>query len=94
MRDRTGWQGSKDLRIPDAITFVLLSPYAPELNPLKKTSGPYLYFYRVAISVFESNVKIVGRCAGAWNGFAGDTEAVRSITTRDDAKAVNGQDVW
>ena len=85
--DGAGWHGSKALRIPENITLVLLPPYAPELNPIENVWA-YLRANRLAISIFETYDEIVTRCCNAWNFFAHDTATVRSITSRDYAKAV------
>lgn len=31
--DQAGWHRSKDLKLPDEVTVLLLPPYSPELNP-------------------------------------------------------------
>ncbi len=31
--DQAGWHKSKDLKLPEGITVLLLPPYSPELNP-------------------------------------------------------------
>ena len=85
--DGAGWHGSKALRVPDNITLLLLPPYAPELNPIENVWA-YIRANRLAISVFETYDENVERCCDAWNFFANDTEAVKSITTREYAKAV------
>ena len=87
--DGAGWHGSSALRIPDNITIVTLPPYAPELNPVENIWA-YLRANRLAISVFDTYDDIVDRCCDAWNAFAGDPERIRSIATREYAKAVNG----
>ena len=87
--DGAGWHGSKALRVPDNITLLLLPPYAPELNPIENVWA-YIRANRLAISVFETYDEIVERCCDAWNFFANDAEAVKSITTREYAKAVRG----
>ena len=87
--DGAGWHGSSALRIPDNITIVTLPPYAPELNPVENIWA-YLRANRLAISVFDTYDNIVDRCCDAWNTFANDPEPVRSIATREYAKAVNG----
>ena len=54
-----------------------------------RVSGrPYLRANRLAISVFETYEQIVTRCCEAWNFFANDTTTIRSITSREYAKAV------
>lgn len=85
--DGAGWHGSTALRVPENITLLSLPPYAPELNPIENVWA-YLRTNRLAISVFETYDDIVARCCGAWNFFANDTATVRSITTREYAKAV------
>ena len=87
--DGAGWHGSRALQVPDTITLLPLPPYAPELTPIEN-AFVYLRANRRAISVFETYEEIVTRCCDAWNVFANDTATVRSITTRDYAKAVNG----
>ncbi|MGI3213305.1 IS630 family transposase [Roseovarius tibetensis] len=87
--DGAGWHGSKALRIPDNITLLPLPPYAPELNPVENVWA-YLRANRLAISVFETYEDIVARSCDAWNFFANDIATVRSITTREYAKAVKG----
>ena len=61
----------------------------PELNPVENVWA-YLRANRLAISVFETYEDIVARCCDAWNFFANDIAAVRSITTREYAKPVKG----
>ena len=86
--DGAGWHGSTALHVPDNITILTLPPYAPELNPVENIWA-YLRANRLAISVFDAYEDIVERCCDAWNFFANDPDRVRSITTRDYAKAVN-----
>jgi transposase len=87
--DGAGWHGSKALKVPENIILLLLPPYAPELNPIENVWA-YLRANRLAISVFETYQEIVTQCCGAWNFFTGDIEAVKSITSREYAKAVKG----
>jgi transposase len=87
--DGAGWHGSKALCVPENITLLLLPPYAPELNPVENVWA-YLRANRLAISVLETYQEIVTQCCDAWNFFANDTATVRSITSRDYAKAVRG----
>ena len=87
MLDGAGWHGAKALAVPVNITLVLLPPYAPELDPIE-TVWAHLRANRLAISVFETYDEIVERCCDAWNFFANDTDAVKSITTREYAKTV------
>jgi len=86
--DGAGWHGAKALRIPENITLLPLPPYAPELNPVENVWA-YLRANKLAISIFDTYGDIVDRCCEAWNFFAKDPDAVRSITTRQYAKSVN-----
>ena len=87
--DGAGWHGSKALCIPENITLLLLPPYAPELNPIENVRA-YPRANRLVISIFKTYQEIVAQCCDAWTFFSGDIEAVKSITTRDDAKTVKG----
>ena len=86
--DGAGWHGAKALKIPKNITLLPLPPYAPELNPIENVWA-YLRANKLAISVFDTYDEIVDRCCEAWNFFANDQKAVRSITSRKYAKTVN-----
>ena len=86
--DGAGWHGSNALCVPNNITLLPLPPYAPELNPIENVRA-CLRANRLAISIFETYDDIVAKCCDAWNFFANDIPTVRSITTRDYAKAVN-----
>jgi len=79
--DGVGWHGSRALCIPKIIPY-----YAPELNLIENVWA-YPRANRLAISVFEADEEVVGRCCDAWNFFANDIDTVRSITNRDYAKA-------
>ena len=73
--------------MPDNITLLRLPPYAPEPNPVENVWA-CLPANRLAISVFETCNEIVARCCDAWNFFANDSDAVRSIISREYAKTV------
>ena len=86
--DGAGWHSAKALRIPQNITLMRLPPYAPELNSIENVWA-YLRANKLAISVFDTHDQIVDRCCDAWNFFANDKKAVRSITAREYAKTVS-----
>ena len=86
--DSAGWHGSKALQVPENITLLPLPPYAPELNPVENIWA-YLRANKLAISVFDTYEQIVEACCQAWNFFANDPEAIRSIASREYAKTVN-----
>jgi len=91
--DGAGWHGSRSLVVPGNITLLPLPPCAPEPNPIENVRA-CLRANRLAISVFETYEEIVTRCCEAWNFSANDTATVRSITSREYAKAVRGQGRW
>ena len=86
--DGAGWHSAKALRIPQNITLMRLPPYAPELNSIENVWA-YLRANKLAISVFDTYDQIVDRCCDAWNFFANDKKAVRSIAAREYAKTVS-----
>jgi len=87
--DQASWHLSKNrLHSPDNITLLPLPAYSPELNPLENV-WDYLRKNKLAITVWESYDEIMDACCKAWNFFAHDTDAVRRITTRKYAEAVN-----
>lgn len=86
--DGAGWHGSNALELPDNISLLTLPPYAPELNPVENIWA-YLRGNKLAITVFDTYEQIVDVCCDAWNFFAKDPDAIRSIATRDYAKTVN-----
>ena len=79
--DGAGWHGAKGLVVPDNITLLPLTPYAPELNPVENVWA-YLRANKLAITVFDSYDDIVDACCSAWNFFATDPKAIASITSR------------
>ena len=74
------------------VNFLLLIRTTATKFQINRKDGPHrmLTANRLAISVFETYQEIVTQCCDAWNFFANDIEAVKSITTRDYAKTVKG----
>jgi len=79
--DGAGYHIADDLIIPDNLSFLILPPYSPELNPIENV-WQYLRQNKLAITVFEDYQNIVDRCCQAWTFFASDKAAVASITSR------------
>ncbi len=79
--DGAGYHVATNLIVPCNITLLHLPPYAPELNPVENIWA-YLRANKLAITVFDSYEHIVDTCCEAWNFFATDAQAIRSITTR------------
>lgn len=91
--DGAGWHASNARVVPPNITRVPLPPYAPELNPIENVwADPRAN--RLAISIMDTWDDIVSRCCDAWNVFADDTTTIRSIATREYAKAVKDEGRW
>ncbi len=61
MMDGARWHGANTLCIPDNISIVILSPYAPELIPVDNIWA-YLRANCLAVSVFDTDEDIVVRC--------------------------------
>jgi hypothetical protein len=75
-----------ELKPPDNLPLLLLTAYAPELNPME-TVWEHLRKNRLANTVFDTYDFIVDACYKAWNFFANDPATVVSITSRAWAKA-------
>lgn len=83
--DGAGWHTSHALEIPDNLTFLVLPPYAPELNPVENI-WQYLRQNQLAIRLYESYEAIVEACCKAWNDFVATPDRITSIATRAWAK--------
>ncbi len=79
--DGAGWHGAHGLIVPGNLSLLTLPPYAPELNPIENVWA-YLRSNKLAITVFDSYDAIVTKCCEAWNFFAQDPSAIKSITSR------------
>ena len=86
--DQAGWHGANALRVPDNITLLPLPPYSPELNPVENL-WQFLKHNFLNTRVFDSYDAIVTACCDAWTRLRAIPGQIRSITTRDWAKAVN-----
>ena len=86
--DQAGWHQSGKLDIPDNISLLPLPAYSPELNPMENV-WEYLRKNKLAITTWDTFEEIVDACCEAWNFFAHDKNAVKSITQRSYAKPVN-----
>ena len=86
--DQAGWHGANALRVPENITLLPLPPYRPELNPVENR-WQFLKHNFLNTRVFDSYDAIVTACCDAWTRLRAIPGQIRSITTRDWAKAVN-----
>ena len=86
--DGAGWhQTGGKLRIPDNISLLPLPSYSPELNPAENI-WQFLRQNYLANRVFETYADVVNACCDAWNALVAEPETIRSIASRDWAKAV------
>jgi transposase len=63
--DQAGWHRSRQLRMPDNITVLLLPPYSPELNPVENL-WHYLKSHCLSNRVFEDYEHLLDAGTDAW----------------------------
>ncbi len=81
--DGAGWHRTGgELKVPGNIVLLPLPPYAPELNPMENV-WEYLRANKLSGCVWKNYNAIVKACVNAWRWFAGDTDRIRSIGTRE-----------
>jgi transposase len=77
--DGAGWHGSKVLRVPSNITFVLLPPYSPELNPVERV-WLYLKERFLSLRLHNDYEAIVAAATKAWRRLRRETGRIASLT--------------
>ena len=77
--DGAGWHGSKALRVPCNITFVLLPPYSPELNPVERV-WLYLKERFPSLRLHNDYEAIVAAATKAWRRLRRETGRIASLT--------------
>lgn len=86
--DGAGWhQAEGRLIVPENISLLPLPPYSPELNPVENV-WQFLRQNHLANRVFDTYTAIVDACCEAWNALTANPDRIRSIATREWAKAV------
>lgn len=86
--DGAGWhQAGGRLVVPENISLLPLPPYSPELNPVENL-WQFLRQNHLANRVFDTYTAIVDACCEAWNALTANPDRIRSIATREWAKAV------
>lgn len=63
--DQAGWHRSRQLRLPDNITVLLLPPYSPELNPVENL-WHYLKSHFLSNRVFDDYDHLLDAGTDAW----------------------------
>ena len=87
--DGAGWhQLGGQLVLPSNISLLHLPPYSPELNPVENI-WQFLRQNFLSNRVFATYRDIVDACCDAWNALMAMPDRIRSIASRDYAKAVN-----
>jgi transposase len=77
------------LVVPANISLLHLPPYSPELNPVENV-WQFLRQNFLSNRVFASYREILDACCEAWNALIAMPDRIRSIGTRDYARAVKG----
>ncbi len=86
--DGAGWhQTGGNLKLPDNISLLPLPSYSPELNPVENI-WQFLRQNYLANRVFATYEAIIDACCDAWNALIAAPNIIRSIATREWAKAV------
>ncbi len=86
--DGAGWhKPGRRLKRPDNISFLVLPPYCPELNP-QENIWQYLRQNYLSNRVFDTSTAIVDACCDAWNAPVAQPSTFTSIATRSWAKQV------
>jgi len=83
--DKAGWHTSKNLRIPKNISFLLLPPYSPELNPQEQV-GRQMKHNELSNRTFKNYSEIIEACSKAWANIVNTKGAIQSLCTRTWAK--------
>ena len=76
--DGAGWHISRDLKLPDNITLVVLPPYSPELNPVERV-WLYLRERFLSLRLLPSTDAIIDACCEAWNRLTAEPGRLRSL---------------
>jgi transposase len=76
--DGAGWHISRDLKIPDNITLVVLPPYSPELNPVERV-WLYLRERFLSLRLLPSTDAIIDACCQAWSRLIAEPGRLRSL---------------
>lgn len=79
-----GRHKSNDLVVPDAISLLMLPPYAPEHNPVENV-WQYLRGNKLAHRLYQSYEAIVEACCEAWNVLIAAPGTITSIANRNGA---------
>jgi transposase len=85
--DRAGWHITQNLNIPKNISFVLLPPYSPELNPIEQLWQQLKQRY-LANRCFKNYKEILSSVSFAWKEFTGTSGAIKNLCSRSWASVV------
>ena len=79
--DRAGWHTTNALALPRNLSFILLPPRSPELNPVKNI-WQYLRQTHLSNRVFETEAAILDAGCQAWNSLVEQPSKIMSIGLR------------
>ena len=78
--DGAGWHVSNDLKVPEAMTLLLLPPYSPELMPMERVWA-WMRQHDLSNRIFADEHAIDQACKESWNQLT--PERLRSITATE-----------
>jgi transposase len=67
--DQAGWHRSRDLKLPEGITVLLLPPYSPELNPAENL-WHYLRSHCLSNRVYEDYQELMNAAGNAYRSLS------------------------
>lgn len=79
--DRAAWHVTAKLQLPTNLSILTLPPYSPELNPVEQI-WQQLRRSDWANRCFKNYDDILDVCCQAWNKFALQPDAIRSLCSR------------
>ena len=76
--DGAGWHLSRALAVPPTITLVVLPPYSPELNPVKRVWLSLRERF-LSLRLLHSTDAIIDACCDAWMRLVAEQNRLRSL---------------
>lgn len=81
LTDRAGWHITKNLKMPNNISFVFLPPYSPELNPIEQLWLQLKQRY-LSNRCFKDYKDILSSTSSAWKAFTDVSGAIKNLCSR------------
>jgi transposase len=74
--DQAGWHRSRELKLPEGITVLLLPPYSPELNPTENL-WHYLRAHHLSNRIYQNYDELMDAASDAYRSL--NQDAIRSV---------------